>query len=278
MSDKIKPSLESITIRAKYTIPLTDFYEIKKRILEYTTQDPMYWQVFSQIGDSLVLIEKPSNRDFEKHVEARRPGSPMYFSIVALEHFPNSILVEVECRPAMWYKICKLNQENFAENKVQESLLETKFFVKQIISIFKAKEVEPVSVYPIIQRIEIKGRLANLGLKTVVGHLDKAEKHIIQNNFEESLKSSRTAFEKTMDWQMKKRGLDKTNNYKNDLEKMASKGFIDSITKELVQTYYKCLSNIAVHSKGEVEPGFYEAQMGYGMTLIMLQYFADKLP
>jgi hypothetical protein len=76
---------------------------------------------------------------------------------------------------------------------------------------------------------------------------------------------------------MKKR-LGKTDNYKNNLERLRSKGFIDPLTTELIQVYYRCLSNIAVHAKGEAPPGFYEAQMGYGITLIMLQYFADKLP
>lgn len=164
------------------------------------------------------------------------------------------------------------------ENQVQEALIECRIFVKQVMSIFNGKEVEPVSVYPIIQRTEIKSRLLNLGLKEVVSPLDKAERHIVQNNFIDSLKSSRTAFEKMIDWQMKKRGLEKTNNYKNDLERLKSKGFLDLEITGLLQTYYKCLSIIAVHEKGEVEPGFYEAQMGYGMTLIMLQYFIDKLP
>ena len=114
-------------------------------------------------------------------------------------------------------------------------------------------------------------------MKKIVGKLDRAERHIVQNNFTESLKSSRTAFEKMIDWQMKKRGLEQTNNYKNDLERLRSKGYLDPETTKLLQTCYRCLSNIGVHERG-IEPGIFEAQMGYGITLIMLDYFANKLP
>jgi competence protein ComGC len=117
-----------------------------------------------------------------------------------------------------------------------------------------------------------------LGLLETVKHLDKAENHISQNNFSECLKSSRTAYEKMIDWQIRKRGLEQTNNYKNDLERLSSKGYLDDETTDLIQTYYRWLSNIAVHGKSAVEPGFYEAQMGYRITLIMLEYFANKLP
>jgi len=178
----------------------------------------------------------------------------------------------------MWYRISQLLEANFTENQVQEAISDCRAFVKQIMSIFKGKEVEPVSVYPIIQRTEIKSRLLNLGLEKVVSLLNEAEKHIVQNNFKESLKSSRTAFEKTIDWQIKKRGLEQTNNYRNNLERLRSKGFLDSETTEMLQSYYRCLSNIAVHEKGEIKPGIYEAQMGYGITLVMLDYFANKLP
>lgn len=278
MSNKVTPSLESITVKAKYSIPLTDFYEIKKRAEQYIGNQPITWKIFSQIGDSVVWIQIAESGKFSKQVANQRAGIPCYLSIVALEKSEKNTLVEVECRPVMWYKISKLKKVKFTENEVQESILENASFVKQVMSIFKAKEIEPVSVYPIIQRTEIKGRLLNLGLKETVDHLDKAERHIVQNNFEESLKSSRTAFEKMIDWEIKKRGLEETNNYKNNLERLKSKGFIDPLTTELIQAYYRCLSNIAVHAKGEVPPGFHEAQMGYGMTLIMLQYFADKLP
>ncbi len=176
------------------------------------------------------------------------------------------------------FHITRLTTKEFEENQIQEALIECGLFMKKAMSGLKGRWIEPIAVYPIIERQEIKSRLLNLGIEETVDHLEKAERHIVQNNFEESLKSSRTAFEKMIDWEIKKRGLEETNNYKNNLERLKSKGFIDPLTTELIQTYYRCLSNIAVHAKGEVPPGFHEAQMGYGITLIMLQYFADKLP
>jgi hypothetical protein len=290
MSSEITPSLESITIRAKYKVPMTDFVDVVK-YLENTLKDEE-WIATHRIGDSIEITYVPfeNARAIEKESETkvkelwakirdkRRTGMPLTLSLIVIEHQEGGILLDVECRPALWYRITQTARASCSENDVQEALLECSLFVKSVMSGLKGKAIEPVSVYPIIQRTEIKSRLLNLGLNDTVDHMNKAERHIVQNNFEESLKSLRTAFEKMIDWELKKRGLDKTDNYKNDLERLKSKGFIDSITTELIQTYYRCLSNIAVHAKGEVPPGFHEAQMGYGITLIMLQYFADKLP
>jgi hypothetical protein len=286
MAFKETPTLESITVRGKYTVFTKTFEEIAETIRKSLSN----WNVNQQMGDSIALIAietyslvvegTKSNmaKVWHKKISNSRHGIPMFFSCVAIEHLKDSILVEVECRPNIWYRISTLQEKEFPHNSVEEALIECRNLVKSVMSGLNSKEVEPISVYPIIQRTEIKNRLSNLGLKECVEHLDKAERHIVQNNFEESLKSSRTAFEKVVDWEVSKRRLEKTNNYKNDLERLQSKGFIDPLTTELIQTYYRCLSNIAVHSKGEVSPGFHEAQMGYGITLIMLQYFADKLP
>jgi len=46
----------------------------------------------------------------------------------------------------------------------------------------------------------------------------------------------------------------------------------------LLQSYYRCLSSIGVHAKGEIEAGIYEAQMGYRVTLVMIDYLVSKLP
>jgi hypothetical protein len=276
MSSKIAPSLESITIKAKYSIAGTDFFDVKKRLYDYLKQEGN-WKVHSEIGNSIVFLYYLGAEELDKYLKKKRPGVPFYLSLIVLEKLSDRILFEIECRPAMWYRISNLQEEKFTENQVQEALLEARSFVKQTMSVFYAREEEPVSVYPIIQRTEIKSRLLNLGLKDTIDHLNNAERHIVQNNFEESLKSSRTAFEKMIDWELKKRGLEETNNYKNNIERLRSKGFIDSITTEFLQAYYHCLSGI-VHDKVEVKPGFHEAQMGYGMTLIILQYFADKLP
>jgi len=280
----VSPTLESITVRGKYKIPQTNFNDVSQRIKKALGKN---WAAVSEIGESVELAYwlkskrgKLKGKDWGKYIEGIRSGIPTVLNITTVEHYNTSMLVEVECRPSMWYRIVRSRgrETNFTENEVQEALFECRSFVKQIMSIFKGKEVEPVSVYPIIQRREIKSRLLNLGLRKIVNLLDEAEKHITQNNFTASLKSSRTAFEKMIDWEMKKRGLEQTNNYKNDLERLKSKGYLGSETTRLLQSYYRCLSNIAVHERGKAETGIYEAQMGYGTTLIMLDYFANKLP
>jgi hypothetical protein len=178
----------------------------------------------------------------------------------------------------MYYLITQAHKSNFTENNVKEAQMECRRFTKQIMSIVKAKEIQPVSVYPIIPKLEVKGRLFNLGLHRIVQPLDRAERHIVQSNFDSSLTSSRTAFEKMIDFQMKKRGLNQTNNYKNDIDRLRSKGFLDIETARLLQSYYRCISNIGVHEKGESPAGIFEAQMGYGITLIIFDYLINKLP
>jgi hypothetical protein len=271
----ITPALESITVGGKYFLPETDFSTVEKMVNKTLSR----WVSLPRMGESLRLVDTTPLTDEKgwfKQLRKTRPGIPVYFSIVVVEHSGSGMLVEVECRPAMWHKISQLFEVSFTVNQVQEALIECKTFVKQVMSVFGGKEVEPVSVYPIIPRMEVKSRLLNLGLKEIVEKLAKAEEHIVQNDFAESLKSSRTAFEKMIDWQMNKRGLSQTNSYQNNLERIKSKGYLDPETTKLLQTYYECLSLI-VHEKG-AKPGIYEAQMGYGITLIMLDYFANKLP
>ena len=280
----ITPSLESITVKGKYEIPEIDFNIVYDKVLKEL--QPKCWHTLLRVGDSIQLLRMSSvvltkceiEKKWVSYLEGVRAGTPVFFQIVTVEYHQQNILVEVECHPAMWHIIgySPYQKARFTENQVQEALLECKTFVKQVMSIFRGKEIEPVSVYPIIQRTEIKDRLVNLGLKEIAEALGKAEEHIVQNDFSESLKSSRTAFEKMIDWQMNKRGLSQTNSYHNNLERIKSKGYLDPETTKLLQTYYECLS-IIVHEKG-VKPGIFEAQMGYGMTLIMLDYFANKLP
>ena len=276
MSTKITPSLESITVRGKYVLPIVDFAVVERMLKQTECSKDYDWGIVS-FGESIICLAGAKGK-FDEFIKECRVGVPCYFVMTVIEHLRKSILVEVECHPVMWYRISKYEEMEYTENQVQEALIECASFVRRVMSVFKGKMVEPISVYPIIQRAEIKSRLSNLGLKEVISPLDKAERHIVQNNFIESLKSSRTAFEKMIDWQMKKRGLEKTDSYTHDLDRLKSKGYLDSETTKLIQTYYGCLSNIAVHERGEIEPGFYEAQMGYGMTLIMLRYFMDKLP
>jgi hypothetical protein len=81
-----------------------------------------------------------------------------------------------------------------------------------------------------------------------------------------------------VDWQLNKRRLGKTHSYSANLDRLRSKGWLDKDTAELLKSYYGCISNIAVHEKGEIPVGMFEAQMGYGITLIILDYFVNKLP
>jgi hypothetical protein len=287
MPKKTTINLESITVKGKYSVPETNFDTIEKSIRDVFV--PRGW-LPERIGESLELMnmhqsvlalvgkpQKEITKIWQESIKKSRYGFPIFISMTAIEHLSNSLLVEVECRPAMWYKIATFGEEKFTGYNVKEALLECQAFGKRFMSILKGREVEAFAVYPVIRRTEIKSRLLNIGLKDVVDHLEDAEKHIVQNNFAESLTSSRTSFEKMIDWQMKKRGLEHTNNYRNDLDRLRAKGYLDPDTTQLLQSYYHCLSTIGVHEKG-IPPGFYEAQMGYGITLIMLDYFANKLP
>lgn len=288
MGNKITPTLESITVRGKYATKETDFKKIKKTIVEALV--PGGWILGQSIGDSmemfnigLPILEARSlehgkrAKKWHEHIKKIRYGVPVSLSLTTIEHSDYGPVVEIECKPGMYYRITALKEKKFDENDIQEALLECRKFAKEVLSLLKGKEIEPVSVYPIIQRREIRDRLLNLGLKEVTGHIDDAERHIKQNNFVESLTCSRTSFEKMVDWEMKKRGLEETNNFKHNLERLMAKGFIDADMTQLLQSYYHYLSTTGVHEKG-TPPGFYEAQMGYGLTLIILEYFANKLP
>jgi len=302
----VTPSLESITLRGKYRIQAKSFTRIEKMLKKVFNHPD--WGM-TRVGKSLAimrygpkfqiymrkvrgdpkfigaLLGGAVTQDLDKkltevHLEqlkSLRPGCPIHILLTEIEHFQDSSLVEIECRPVMWYQVSQLNINRFTENQIQEAQIECKNQVKQVMSAIAGKEIEPVSVYPIIPRTEIKSRLLNLGLKEVVDSLDTAERHIAEDNYTDSLKCDRTAFEKAIDYQMKRRALEHTDSYTHDLERLRSKGILDPDTTELIEKHYHLLSNVGVHEKG-AKPGFYEAEMGFGMTLIILDYFANKLP
>jgi len=281
------PSLESISVRGKYKVHsnFQAFLESVKPTLEKIT-----WRILEQIGNSVDFevdyrkaaelrgLEFKSKDGLDQrleYLEHLRAGIPFCLHITAIEHLQDGVIIEVECLPVMYYLIAQKKSTQFTEHQVEEARIECRRLIKDVMSIVKAEEIEAVSVYPIIHRREIKDRLLKLGLSEIVDSLDRAERHMVQNNFEESLKCSRTAFEKMIAYQMKKRGLSKTDTTGHDLDRMTSKGFFGEDIAGVFKSYYHFLSNVGVHEKGG-KPGFYEAQMGYGIALIVLDYMADK--
>ena len=278
----VRPSLESISVRGKYKVysDFQAFLELVKPTLEQ-----IGWRI-RRFGNSVDCEfdytkrhpKLKSKGGFDRRMEFlewARTGIPFGFHITAIEYLQDGVIIEVECLPIMYFLIAQRAKTQFTEYEVEEARIECRRFIKDVMSIVKAEEIEPVSVYPIIPRREIKDRLLKLGLSEIVDSLDRAERHIIQNNFEESLKCSRTAFEKMVAYQMKKRGLPQTDTTGHDLDRMASKGFFGEDISEVFKSYYHFLSNVGVHEKAG-KPSIYEAQMGYGITLIALDYMSDK--
>lgn len=156
---KITPSLESITIRAKYILEENDFSKVAKKLKEELTK--RQWIVKSSLGESVVLFDLGENsivvlatnkKDLEKiwhkTIKRTRYGIPLSFSMTAIEHPANGLLVEVECKPSMWFKITTLLEKNFTQNNIEEALQECQEFVRQTMSMFGGRIVEPPSVYP----------------------------------------------------------------------------------------------------------------------------------
>mgnify|MGYP001075979541 CR=1 FL=1 len=284
---KVSPSLESICLRGKYKV-YCGFQLFLESIQPALIQ--ANFCVLEKMGNSvdyekdykkaveLGAVKLKSKDSFGRrmeYLERARAGIPFCLHITAIEHLQDGVIIEIACQPAMYYMITQKKLIQFGEHQVEEARIECRRFIKDIMSTVKAEEIEPVSVYPVIPRREIKDRLLKLGLSEIVDSLDRAERHIIQNNFEESLKCSRTAFEKMVAYQMKKRGLPQTDTTGHDLDRMASKGFFGEDISEVFKSYYHFLSNVGVHEKAG-KPSIYEAQMGYGITLIALDYMSDK--
>ena len=98
MSNKITPSLESITIRAKYKVPAMDF----GNIADYLKVTLRYeWSEFRRIGNSVEFIALGIADKWEEVRDKRRKGTPLSLCVTAIEHNTNGILLDVECRPAL---------------------------------------------------------------------------------------------------------------------------------------------------------------------------------
>jgi hypothetical protein len=278
---KLRPSLKSIVVKGIFSVPNQNLEKIDALVSEHFPKKRSIrrW-VVDKSGDSFVVKVNPllggKNATFDNVVNGVPPGWPIWLSILIMNKQQTDSIVEVECRPCMYYRITDLRQLDYRESTIEEAQIECLHFGKVLLlGVLGGKEVDPLVAGVSIASGTIRSKLINFGLKEVVDCLDDAEKHIEQHNFEESLSKSRTAFEKVVRYVMIRRKIAETDQISNDIERL-KKGYLDNDTADLLKQLYHYMSTVGTHETG-AKPSLFEARLGYGFVIESLTYLMDKL-
>lgn len=295
----ISPDLNSLVVVATYKIPHADWDKFKEQLhtvlpsdrwFHFITQKGLIhtMRLFCTSQDDEKIQELLLKRDFRKleekygelyhrNLTCMRSGLPFEFKAQLEQRLSDGLVIKVKCTPAMYSLITKGMKRMFYEQSVQEAQIECTDFIEEIMKgTLEAQEITPPTVGPHIKRTEIKSKLLNLGLDAVVNALDSAEKHIVQRNFPDAMAKCRTALEKTIVWSLEKCGLEKTDRFHNDLERLKSKGYLDNDIVNLLQKCYDYLAIVGTpHEKGSV-PGLLEANLSLNITLTILEFLTNR--
>jgi hypothetical protein len=299
-SDKhlVCPDLNSLIVTAGYKVPIKSLNEVITKVRDVLGSEftlPMIKSISGEFVEFFNLFLSPSERQeyltsrkdsqkewdtsmklMDKSLEKLRKGVPVELRLLAEQHLPDGLVIKIECIPTMYYSICRMGKRNFHEQDIQEAQIECSRLIEKLKVALGGQEIMPPTVGPFIKRTEIKSRLLNLGLTKAVEALDIAEKHILQQNFPDALGRCREALEKTCSWVMGKCGLEETDSYAHNLDRLQGKGFLDDDTAEMLRKCYTYLARVGTpHEKG-AKPGLLEAHLSLNMTLTVLDYLAIR--
>lgn len=277
----VTPTLDSILVRGQYMIPDEKLAKLPSmlRTFDRDWSGARHGNAFRLNFDFSSYVPKGTEKSQKwfAGLKQLRPEIPVEISLVVVEKKDGKSVVDVECRPCLFYRITALHEREYPEEDIQAAQIRCKRFAQEIMGgLLEGIEVLPLSIYPSIRRTEIRSRLLNFGLLEIVECLDIAEKHIVQRNWIESLTRSRTAFEKIIEYYIEKHNLEKTDQTSKNIERLRVEGFLGNDAADLFRACYRFLSNVGTHEKS-AKPDLYEAQLGHGYALLSLEYILNNL-
>jgi len=282
----VTPSLESISIRAKYRITGKTFLETITRLSgllkgwSIRSIAEGYVKFYFEVSKRRSRFLKWLYDDFGEYVEGlknKRSDIPMTLHLRNEKEIEGSFIVDVECLPTMYYKMQQHVQTDYTEQEVEGAARECSALVEDLfVGVLKAETIQKPSTLMTPKETELKSRLRSLGLMDTIDCLDSSEENIKQNDFEGSITSSRTALEKMTKYFLNQLGLEETYRFKSDLDRLSSKGYISQDTQELLQKIYEYQSLSGVHRIGS-KPNQYEAELFYHMTMSCIEYMLKRL-
>jgi hypothetical protein len=289
--------LNSLVIKAKYKVPITDWNKIiteiqnevfldwisiiHKNIAEFYNL-PKMGKEYQKINKLAILgkldkLTEEVQKYRDKMLKKLRKGFPFVFQLMIEQRLSDALILDVECKPVLYFLITVFRERKFYEQGIQEAQIECVRLIETTMKgVLGAQEIMPPTIGPFIKRTEIKNKLLDLGLTKAVEALDVAEQHTIQHKFPDALGRCREALEKTCEWGICKCGLEKTDSFAHNIDRLNSKGFLDEDTAVMLKKCYSYLARVGTpHEKG-AEPGLLEARLSLNMTLTILEYLTSR--
>jgi len=262
------PHLEELIVRAKYAVKATNVEQVYSRLYAALNPEPRietYWYGDRQ-GNTIIFERelgeprtKPSKeldyteKFFQKLIETRS-GVPMDVVMVGSDVGNGSIEFDVTIRPVMYRRIGQLHLLEYTDQQIQEAQHECTEFANQLKGMMGAVELEPPAIRLAASITDLRKQLRRLGMPSQADLLVEAETKISIGQAPDGVKNCRSAVEQVLRNLMKRVGLDPTDSFKHDLDRLVKHQHVDPwISESIHQFHYRLLSEDA-HDKYRPKP------------------------
>ena len=280
--------LRQLIVKAKYVVKATNVKQVFDMILSALNHGMTHlsWTGELQgktleftrvLGTPRGKLSKESNdvdKFFLKLAETRS-GIPMDVLMVGSDVESGKIEFDVTVRPVLYRKITQLGLLECTDQQVQEAQHECVAFADALKGMMGAAVLEMPSVMSVRSTINVGKRLLVSGMPSQSDLLSQAEAKIATGQTEDGVKNCRSVAEQVLENLMKRVGLDPTDSFKHNLDRLASHKHIDPwMTESIYNFYYRFLSE-ATHDR--FKPGPKEALYVLSVTESTIEFLLDRV-
>lgn len=283
------PDLEQLVIRAKYAIKATSVKQIFEKI-----QDNLNfgWPGSLWTGDlrgntiSFTRVLGTPRKDLLRRFKDASPfllklgetrsGIPIDLLMVGSDVKDGRVEFDVTVRPALYRQIAQLGKLECTSQEIQDAQHECISFVQSVLKGMPGGiEIDPPSVRSASLMTDVCRRLTMWGMPSQADLLDKAEAKIIAGAPEDGAKNCRSAVEQVLENLMIRVGLERTDSFTHNLERVASHRYLDPWVAESIHQFYYRLVSEDAHDK--YRPGPKEARYILSMTEAAIEFLLSRI-
>jgi len=259
------PDLKELVVTAKYAVVTTGPKNLQEQLVEALSsyQGGPIW-IGEVQGNTISLrlfrpqffaeprLKPPWRKAIGKSSYARmlwetRSGVPMDVQMVGSYSLQTNWIFDVTIRPVLYYRITQMKLLECTDQDIQEAQHECVLFADRLRGIMAGTELQPPSISSFGPVTDVRRRLIQFGLNSQADLLAQAETKIAKGEAQDAVKNCRSAVEQVTESLMMRQKLPPTNSFKNNLERLASKKYIDGWASSFIhEIYYSPVSQIAI--------------------------------
>jgi len=260
------PDLRELVVMAKYAVLTVGAKNLQEKLVE--ALGPLWT---GEVQGNTILLRlirhkffseprlklpwrKAGEKGYERMLWETRSGLPMDVQMVGSYSLQTNWVFDVTIRPVLYYRITQMQLLECTDQDIQEAQHECVLFAERLRGIMAATELQPPSVSSFGPVTDVRRRLIQFGLNSQADLLAQAETKIPKGEAQDAVKNCRSAVEQVTESLMMRQKLLPTNSFKNNLERLVSKKYIDGWASSFIHDiYYSPVSQIA-HDKDAVGP------------------------